>query len=297
MFDHNTGNGNATATIRIEEDGSATVLSPTFDQGAGIHTLQQQIVAEELSLRADQVRIVTVDTDASVPDSGVGNSRTTFLAGQAAKLAAEDLRAKLIDLAAGMLECDANNLSLDGGRLFKAPGDASITFGDIASKVGEPVTGFAEFKSGATDITSFVTQAAEVEVDPETGQVTILKFITTADTGVIINPIGHRGQINGGFVTGLGYALMEELPIEDGRVTNPSFADYKIPTVADLPELTTVYLPEVPSGPTPYQGKSVGETHNPPVAGALANAIADAIGTHLTSLPLTAEKIRQAMRS
>ena len=295
MFDHNTGQGNSTATINLEADGSATVLSATFDQGAGIHTLQQQIVAEELGLRADQVRIVTVDTDASVPDSGVGNSRTTFLAGQAAKLAAEDLRGKMVDLAAGMLECSADDLTLSDGSLMKAPGDASITYADLASRAGEVVSGFAEFKSGATDITSFCTQAAEVEVDPETGQVTILKFITTADTGIILNPIGHRGQINGGFITGLGYALMEELSIEGGRVTNPSFADYKIPTIADLPELTTVYLPEVPSGPTPYQGKSVGETHNPPVAGALANAIADAIGTHLTSLPLTAEKIRAAM--
>ena len=88
---------------------------------------------------------------------------------------------------------------------------------------------------------------------------------------------------------------MEELTVESGRVTNPSFTEYKIPTIADVPELTTLYGPEVPSGPTPYQGKSVGETHNPPIAAAIANAMADAIGTHLTSLPLTAEKVRAAI--
>ncbi len=301
MFDHNSGQGNSSATVRIEPDGSATVLSPTFDQGAGIHTLQRQIVAEELSLTPDQVRITIVDTDSSVPDSGVGNSRTTFLAGQAAKGAAEALRTKLLDLGAGMLECTATDLVLKDGRVVSqgAPGQAkSITLAELvaqATAAGEAPFCFTEFKSSGSDITSFVTQAAEVEVDPETGQVQIKKFITTVDSGTILNPIGHRGQITGGFVTGLGYALMEEMPVEDGRVTTLSFADYKVPTIADLPELTTVYLPEVPSGPAPYEGKSVGETHNPPVAAALANAVADAIGTHITSLPLTAEKIRAAL--
>jgi CO/xanthine dehydrogenase Mo-binding subunit len=295
MFDHNTGQGNSTATVKIQPDGSATVLSPTFDQGAGIHTLQRQIVAEELSLAPEQVRIVVVDTDSSVPDSGVGNSRTTFLAGQAAKGAAEDLREKLLALGAGMFECAATDLALDQGRVVKHGGTDSITLGDLVTRAaagGDVPSGFAEFKSGATDVTSFVTQACEVEVDPETGQVEIKKFITTVDSGTILNPIGHKGQIQGGFVTGLGYALMEEMPVDQGHVTTLSFADYKIPSMADLPKLTTVYLPEIPSGPAPYASKSVGETHNPPVAAAIANAVADAIGTPITSLPLTAEKIR-----
>jgi len=302
MFDHNSGQGNSSATVKINPDGSATVLSPTFDQGAGIHTLQRQIAAEELSLRPEQVSITIVDTDSSLPDSGVGNSRTTFLAGQAIKGAAEALRTKLLDLGAGMLECPATDLALKDGSVVNqgsAGSGKSITLADLvarATAAGEAPSGFSEFKSTGSDITSFVTQAAEVEIDPETGHVEIKKFITTVDSGTILNPIGHSGQINGGFITGLGYALMEEMPVEDGRVTTLSFADYKVPTMADLPELTTVYLPELASGPAPYHGKAVGETHNPPVAAALANAIADAIGTQITSLPLTAEKIRAALR-
>jgi CO/xanthine dehydrogenase Mo-binding subunit len=201
-----------------------------------------------------------------------------------------------------MLECPATDLALHEGSVVKwdsvGPGK-SITFANLvarATAAGGAPSGFSEFKSTGSDITSFVTQAAEVEIDPETGQVQIRKFITTVDSGTIINPIGHSGQINGGFITGLGYALMEEMPVEEGRVTTVSFADYKVPTMADLPELTTVYLPELASGPAPYHGKSVGETHNPPVAAALANAIADAIGIQITSLPLTAEKIRAAIR-
>ena len=301
LFDHNTGQGNATATIRLEADGSATVYSPTFDQGAGIHTLQQQIVAEELSLAAEQVKIIVVDTDQSVPESGVGNSRTTFLAGQAAKLAAEDLRNRIFEVGASLLECPADELTLAEGRLVKrASPAAELGFDELVTRAAdatESLMGFAEFKSGSTDITSFVTQAAEVEVDPDTGQITIRKFVTTVDSGTILNPIGFTGQVQGGFVTGLGYALMEEMPVVDGHVTTLSFADYKIPTMVDLPELTTVYLPEVPSGPAPYEGKSVGETHNPPTAGAIANAVADAVGVRLTSLPITAEKIYEALRS
>jgi CO/xanthine dehydrogenase Mo-binding subunit len=296
LFDHNTGQGNSSATVTVERDGTVTVLSATFDQGAGIHTIQKQIVAEELSVEPSTVTVTTVDTDQSVTDSGVGNSRTTFLAGQAAKLAAEVTREKLINLAAQQLECDASELSVANGHVVRQ-GAASLPIGNVVSRQAgdEGLAGYAEFKSGATDVTSFTTQAAEVEVDPETGQSRILRFITVVDSGTIINPLSYRGQINGGFVTGLGYALMEEMPDSNGAIQTLSFADYKLPTIADLPELEVVSLPEVPSGPGPYRGKSVGETHNPPVAAAIANAVADAVGVRLMSLPATAEKVKAGL--
>jgi CO/xanthine dehydrogenase Mo-binding subunit len=300
LFDHPTGFGNSTATVKLEQDGTVRVLSPSYDQGAGVHTVVQQIVAEELGLTVDQVVVDVVGTDDSPTDSGVGNSRTTFLAGQAAVQAAVNARNEIIRVAGDLLECPEDDVEVTGGQATaRGRGGQSISYAEIAVKAagqGEPVSGFAEFKSGSPDITSFVTQAAEVEVDPDTGQVSIRKFVTVVDSGTIINPIGHRGQINGGFVTGLGYALMEEMPVSDGHVETLSFADYKIPTMMDVPELTAVYLPEVPSGPTPYQGKSVGETHNPAVGGAIANAIADAVGVRLHDLPATAEKVYRGLK-
>jgi len=144
--------------------------------------------------------------------------------------------------------------------------------------------------------TSFIAQVAEVSVDPETGEIKLLKFTTAHDVGQIMNPIGHQGQINGGVLQGVGYALMEELRVEDGRVTNPSFGDYKIPTTRDLPELRTVLLP-AERGIGPYNIKAIGEHPTIPVAPAIINAIHDACGVRIRDLPATAEKVYRELRS
>src|SRR3954468_24922706 len=143
-------------------------------------------------------------------------------------------------------------------------------------------------------VTSFCAQVAEVEVDPETGEVKLLKLTSAHDVGRVLNPIGHQGQINGGIVQGLGYAVMEELRVEDGRVTNLSLGDYKLPTSADLPPLTTILLSES-EGQGPYSIKAIGEVPTTPVAPAIANAIADASGARVRDLPVTAEKVYRAL--
>lgn len=144
-------------------------------------------------------------------------------------------------------------------------------------------------------VTSFGAQVAEVAVDPTTGQVTVRRITTAHDVGTIINPIGHQGQIEGGLVQGLGFALMEELRTEDGRISTLSLGDFKLPTIQDIPPLTTVLLEE-PVGPGPFNAKAIGEGSISPVAPAIANAVADACGVRITELPLTAEKIFFALR-
>ena len=137
---------------------------------------------------------------------------------------------------------------------------------------------------------------AEVHVDPETGEITVNKIITSHDIGAILNPLNHQGQVEGGVIQGLGYALMEEITTQDGRISSLSLGDYKIPTIQDIPELETV-LVESKSGPAPYDSKGIGESSNVPVAGAIANAVHDAIGVRITDLPITAEKVLNALKA
>ena len=138
-------------------------------------------------------------------------------------------------------------------------------------------------------------QVAEVEVDRETGQVRLRQITSAHHTGTVINPLMHQGQIDGGVVMGAGYALMEHLIEEEGRVVTVNFGDFKIPTAKDTPVLKTAVL-EVAKGPGPYSSMSIGETPNIPVAAAVANAVEDACGVRIHSLPITAEKVLSALR-
>ena len=145
------------------------------------------------------------------------------------------------------------------------------------------------------DVTYICAQVAEVEVDPETGEMRLHRFVTAHDVGTIINPITHQGQIDGGVIMGLGQALMEELVMDGGRVTNLSLGDYKLPTAADIPELKTVLVRSA-GGVAPYEGKAIGEFANNSPPAAIANAVADAVGVRLFELPITAEKIYYALK-
>ena len=136
---------------------------------------------------------------------------------------------------------------------------------------------------------------AEIEVDPATGAVTVLRLTSAHDTGTVLNHLTLTGQIDGGVVTGLGFALMEENPLVDGKITTLTLGESKLPSIADVPPLTTV-LVESPTGPTPFGGKAIAENPNVPTAAAIANAIADACGVRLFSLPITAEKIYQELQ-
>ena len=298
MTDLVQGVGQFAAKVGVTGDGKAQLHMAFWDTGTGSHTVLRQMVAEELTVAVEDVEIVLLDTSSMPWSSGSGGSRVTYTAGQAVVGAARELRSKLIQVAAPLLDSPETALSLVGGQLVAAgpggPSGRTVSIGEVAGRSG-PLFGEHIVTSQATDITSFCTQIAEVEVDPETGQVTVNKIVSAHDVGTVLNPLMHQGQVEGGMVQGLGYALMEELEIEDGHVATLSFGEYKVPTISDIPELVTV-LVEGDLGPAPYQSKGIGESSNIPVAGAVANAVYDAVGVRITDLPVTAEKVRAAIR-
>jgi CO/xanthine dehydrogenase Mo-binding subunit len=301
IADQSQGAGQSSASVTIDASGQVKLLMSLWDTGTGAHTIMRQIVAETLTLPPQKVTLVMQDTDAVPFESGPGGTRVTYTAGQAALGAAQDLRDKLLAVAAELLEAPVDRLQLSQGR-FMVAGDSphALALTDVVeqalSPVGEPMRGDASVTSTPPDMTSFCAQVAEVEVDPDTGQVTVKKMVTAHDVGTILNPLTHQGQIDGGMIQGLGYALMEELRIEDGQISTLNLGDYKIPTIHDIPELVTVLLDPGP-GLAPYQSKGIGESSNIPVAAAIANAVVDAVGVRITDLPITAEKVFAALHA
>jgi CO/xanthine dehydrogenase Mo-binding subunit len=165
----------------------------------------------------------------------------------------------------------------------------------LLQRRGEPVVGRGSVQDmHPSPVTSFTAQVAEVAVDPETGAVQLLRFTTAHDVGQVLNPMDHQGQIEGAVMQGIGYALSEELVVDEGRVVSANFGDYKVPTVRDIPALHTVVL-ESESGPGPYNAKGIGENPSGPVAPAIANAVVDAVGVRIRDLPITAEKVYRAL--
>ena len=275
MTHRHIGVGFTNARVRLTAKGHVVLSTALPDTGTGHPLVLRQIVAEVLDLPLEDVDLELATTDDFATDSGVGGSRVTHTGGRAAYHAAEKLKEQ-IHAEAGKLGVPATSL-------------AGVA--EAVAREGRTLEAshFYDAKSHAA-VTSFTAQVAEVAVDPRTGQVTVRRFTTAHDVGTIINPIGHQGQIEGGFIQGLGYALMEEMQTEDGRVSTLSLGDVKLPTMQDIPPLTTVILQE-PVGPGPFNAKAIGEGSISAVAPAIANAVADACGVRIVDLPITAEKV------
>jgi CO/xanthine dehydrogenase Mo-binding subunit len=251
----------------------------------------QQVVSEELRISPDDIAIEVWDSDQVPFDSGIAGSRATRVNTATAHAAMQALKSELIGLVARTREWPEDSLTFINGEVRRPDIEEAIRWQVAVVEGGEVVRGRANVKDNErSHVTGFCAQVAEVAVDPETGEVTLLNFVTAHDVGQVINPIAHQGQINGCIQQGLGYALMEELKLEDGRVTTLSFGDYKMPTMRDMPPFETVLLP-ASSGVGPYQIKGIGEAPTAPVAPAITNAIADAVGVRLRSLPVSAEKV------
>jgi len=295
--DRPPGGGEANAEVEFLGDGTVLISTPVFEQGSGTYTLLTQVAMEVLGLSAERIRVQVVDTDQVRWDSGVGANRVARIATQAVYTAAVQARDRLFELAEQAWGWEQPAIELREGSLTSMgsgesrPWSALVAMGRDTAKATANIN-----ESGPSSVTSFTAQVAEVAVDVETGQIKLLRLTSAHDVGRIINPLGHQGQINGGAVMGLGYAVLEELPIEDGKVTTLSMVDAKMPSIADIPELQTVLL-ESPSGLGPYQIKSIGEAANGPVPPAIANAVADAVSVRITELPLTAEKVHGALRA
>jgi CO/xanthine dehydrogenase Mo-binding subunit len=283
--------------ITVHENGDVTANNSIFDPGTGTHTIVQQVVAEELGIDVSRIRVVPYNTDDVENDTGVGGSRGSYVGPQAADAAASDLKAKLVKLAAEFEGWDEETVQYESGYLINTRSGDRTAMEVIAERAGEPVSGQGSILDMTPNpYTSFVAQVAEVEIDPETAEPVVTRFTSVHDTSQIINPIGFHGQIEGGIMNSYGFAMMEELSVDEGgRITNPSFADFKIPTERDIPPLTTS-LVETTAGRGKYRVKGIGEHSNLTTAAAIANAITAAVGVRLYSLPLTAEKLWDATR-
>jgi CO/xanthine dehydrogenase Mo-binding subunit len=297
VYERPSGAGRSGAAITVESDGSVTVNLGVPDVGPGIHTVVQQIVSEVLGVERDRVNVRVEDTDSSPYDSGTGGSKSTNSVGTAAYQAVSELKQKLIALAAARIGCQSEELRESKGR-YTVPGEKSIRFVDVIRLALEQNAGavshLSVYEPARAPITSFAAQVAEVEVDPATGQVKVKKLTTVHDSGKVLNHLTYQGQVDGGVVTGLGFALMEDSSLIDGKMATANLGEFKMPTVADVPKLTTVLMEDA-TGPTPFQGKAIAEIPNVPTAAAIANAIADAVGVRLCDLPLTAERIYSAL--
>jgi CO/xanthine dehydrogenase Mo-binding subunit len=288
------------ATIKLNPDGTLSITTGQVDI-AGTNVGLQQIAATAFGIDYDQVQIVTGDTN-TAPLAGVSaGSKVTYTMGPAVIAAAEDARRQTFKIAADELEASVDDLAIEDGHVVvQGVPDRSISLADIGKKTNTfgskvaPVLGVGSL-SFTQQAPAFAAQLARIEVDPETGDLTIHDFVAVQDVGFAINPLGIEGQIQGGAVQSLGIALTEGLLFdEDGRLTNPSLLDYRKLTAADVPNIETI-LVEVPAPAGPYGARGVGEPPITPAPAAIANAIHDATGVRITELPITPERIALAL--
>ncbi|MCO5222181.1 MAG: xanthine dehydrogenase family protein molybdopterin-binding subunit [Thermomicrobiales bacterium] len=307
--------GSSGCTVQMNEDGTAVVHTGATEIGTGsVMAGVAQVVAEELGIPLDQVKVKWGDTDGTPMDAGAQGSRTMYNMGNAAMQAAQDARQQLLQKAADVLEAAEADLEVDGGRVYvKGVPGRSVSYADLMAWqmwATTPVIGHGTFlttfppsEAAATmngsmipafNAPSYHCHAAEVDVDMETGIVRVIDYVVVQDAGFAINPLYVEGQMHGGAVQGIGWSLTEELQIEGGIIQNPNLALYKIPTTLEVPQIRTEIL-EFASADGPYGAKGVGE---PPVIvppGAIANAIADAIGKPIHQAPFTPERVFRAI--
>lgn len=289
------------ANIRLNHDGTFTVTLGAIDI-TGTHTVLAMIAAEVLEQPVERIRVKLLPTD-SAPYAGMsGGSKITYTVGLAVQAAAEDAKRQLLEIAANELEAAPEDLELaDGAIRVRGMPDRQITLREIAhlSMVfgGKYAPVYGTGRSVVRQQSpGFNAQIAHVAVDPDTGEVEVLDLVAIQDVGRALNPALVEEQVHGGVGQGIGWALHEAMRwSENGQPLNPSFLDYDLPKASQLPPIA-VELVEVPSPIGPFGAKGVGEPPVVPTAAAIANAIADAIGVHLSELPITPERVLAALR-
>ncbi|MBI4523111.1 MAG: xanthine dehydrogenase family protein molybdopterin-binding subunit [Deltaproteobacteria bacterium] len=292
------GPGEANVEVGVNPDGKIYLLTTVTDTGVGAHTILRQIVAETLGIPGEGIVIISGNTDSFENDIALGGSRVTYLAGRAAAQAAQALAQRMKEVAAGLWQGSPDLVTIrDSG--LSGPGKKSISFAGLAARsaaCGQPLKEVGRFATTAREGTqSFGAQIAEIEIEPDTGQMRIVKIVSVQDVGTVINPLTHQGQIEGGMIQGVGFALMEDLLDQDGKIVAANLGEYKIPSIRDIPPHETVNIYDAP-GPGPFGSKPIGENTSSPTAAAIANAVYDAIGIQIKDLPITSEKIYSALK-
>jgi xanthine dehydrogenase molybdenum-binding subunit len=298
---YKTGQSQSSALVKIREDGSVELLMSITEIGQGAWTILRQMVAETLGVEFDQVHATFADTAATPFAHSTSGSTTTFTSGLAAERAAGEAKRRLLESAAKLLEAEPAQLSLRGG--FVAIADTpeiKIPVSHVVRRQPQQIiTGEAKLRAGSRThiINSFAAHFAEVEVDPDTGVVRVLRYVAVHDSGRVIHPDAARGQIIGGVVQGIGYALMEEIPMDPdtGAPLTLNLDSFKIPNLIDIPPIEAILI-EQPDPIGPFGAKALGEPPLVPVAAAVANAVYDASGVRIRALPITAEKVLAELR-
>ncbi len=305
----------AAATIKLNPDGTFTLFTGAVEFGQGSDTCMSQIAAEELGVSLNDIILVSADSEICPIDHGNWLSGGTFVTGQAVKKAAADVKHQILEFAAQWLEVEKNDLEVGNRQVYvknnpkKVIPFNELMLNSIQARNGDPILGkgfckpvpevefYPSLSKGTgrwTNAYSYSISIAEVEVDKGTGKVKILKITNADDCGFPINPIAVEGQIESQVVQALGDTLFEQIITENGRIVNPTFTDYKIPGILDLPEEIDVnhIITNDPGGP--FGGKEVGECGRAAATAAIANAVYDAIGVRIKDLPLIPEKILHA---
>ncbi len=308
----------SSAVIRLNEDGTVHLLTSAQDIGQGSDTALTQIAAETLSIPPEKITIKTGDTDHTPYEWQTVASRITYCAGNAIKLACEDAKNQLLELAQLKLGIFKRDLELkDGYVASKIYPDKKVPISELSlgltmsdgSGIHGPIIGRGSFippnirnadkETGLGDkpvaYWTFGCQGVDIEVDTETGKIKVLKVASCFDVGKVINPQLIEAQVEGAIVQGLGSALFEELIIKDGKVLNPDFVDYKIPTADDMPEMIIEFV-ENPEKTGPFGARGIGEPCMIPAAPAIANALYNALSIRVNSLPLTSVKVLNALK-
>jgi len=300
------------AFVKVNQDGTAHLYIGTAEIGQGSSTIMAQMTAEELGIEYEKVTVVAGDTKLTPYDMGTVASRVTYIVGNAVRKAAAQAKQILYEIAAEELNVSPTGLASANGWIYvDGFPERRIEVSAVSQKAlwvkGRPAIGAGTFNPVTTLLDKetghgkpygayvFAAQMAEVEVDTETGEVEIIKISAVHDCGKAINPLLTQGQVEGGVAMGVGYGTMEEMVVENGKVKNPQFTDYLLPTALDVPEIATEIV-EQPEPTGPFGAKGIGEPSLLPTAPAIVNAIQNAVGVRIRELPATPEKVLRALR-
>jgi 4-hydroxybenzoyl-CoA reductase subunit alpha len=302
-----------TVNIKIDRDATVTVFTGASEIGQGSDTIQVQIVAEVLGVEPERIRLVAADTALTPVDLGSYSSRVTFMAGNSCIEAAKNMREQILAAVAKKFGCAAMELEAGGEAIYKKDDprmkvgfDEAVVMaidfhgGLVAQGSYAPPEGArgGKFKGagvGPSPSYSYSAQVAEVTVDPETGRVRVDKIVAAHDCGRALNPLTVEGQIEGSVYMGFGQALQEEMIWEKGRLMNPSLLEYRIPSTIENPEIESIIVESIdPEGP--FGAKEAGEGSLAATIPAIASAIYDAVGVRINSLPITPEKVLEALQ-
>ena len=298
------------AIVQVEEDGSVHVRTGMTEYGQGLYTGYAKIVSKILGLKATRIEIEMADTGRTLDSGPTVASRGTVMGGKAIYMAARQLQDKMAKVAAQSLSCKPEELVWESDTIINPSSSRKLSFRELVSECrGRGVELREEAWNRATGINwdaqkgegspwksySWAVHVAEVQVDTDTGKVDVLNYVAAHDSGTVLVPTQFKSQIYGGVVQGLGYALMEDLVIDNGRILNPSFLDYYIPTAADIPPIKPILVeaPDTENGP--FGAKGIGEPPIEPVAAAVANAIYNALGFSIREFPYSPERVRTAI--